>query len=78
MARHYIRCLQDHAVPIAGQDHMIRAVDDSSIGSRTIIHTLDSSHSPFLSQPDKLASILIRVHAQCAAQLGASSVGTGT
>ncbi|ENN88065.1 Putative esterase [Rhizobium freirei PRF 81] len=46
--RHYIRCTQDRAVPLAGQDHMIAAVDDT-IGGKTMTHTLESSHSPFLS-----------------------------
>ncbi|WP_443750315.1 alpha/beta fold hydrolase [Asticcacaulis solisilvae] len=55
--RHYIRCTQDHAVPLAGQDHMIALVD-AAIGGLTIIHTLDSSHSPFLSQPAALFRIL--------------------
>ncbi len=27
--RHYIRCTQDRAVPVAGQDHMIASVDGS-------------------------------------------------
>lgn len=55
--RHYIRTTQDRAVPLAGQDHMIAAVD-GSIGAKTITHTLESSHSPFLSQPAALSAIL--------------------
>jgi hypothetical protein len=35
--RHYIRCTQDRAIPLAGQDHMIAMVD-AAIGGRTIIH----------------------------------------
>jgi len=27
--RHYIRCTQDRAIPLAGQDHMIATVDDT-------------------------------------------------
>ena len=56
--RHYIRCTQDRAIPLAGQDHMIATVD-GAIGGKTTVHTLESSHSPFLSQPDALANILI-------------------
>jgi hypothetical protein len=56
--RHYIRCTQDCAIPLAGQDHMITAID-GTIGGRTLIHTLESSHSPFLSQPAALSKILI-------------------
>ena len=55
--RHYIRCTQDCAIPLACQDHMVATVD-GAIGGKTIIHTLESSHSPFLSQPAALSKIL--------------------
>jgi pimeloyl-ACP methyl ester carboxylesterase len=55
--RHYIRCTQDRAIPLAGQDHMIATVD-GAIGGKTTIHTLESSHSPFLSQPAALSKML--------------------
>ena len=55
--RHYIRTTQDRAVPLVGQDHMIAAVD-ARTGGATVTHTMDTSHSPFLSQPDVLARIL--------------------
>lgn len=58
--RHYIRCTQDCAVPLAGQDHMIATVE-SAIGGKTTTHTLASSHSPFLSQPDALSKVLIDI-----------------
>jgi len=58
--RHYIRCTQDRAVPLTGQDHMIAMVDDT-IGGKTTLHTLESSHSPFLSQPAALARILMDI-----------------
>jgi pimeloyl-ACP methyl ester carboxylesterase len=58
--RHYIRCTQDRAIPLAGQDHMIATVD-GAIGGKTTIHTLESSHSPFLSQPAALSKILTRI-----------------
>jgi pimeloyl-ACP methyl ester carboxylesterase len=58
--RHYIRCTQDRAIPLTGQDHMIATVD-GTIGGKTITHTLDSSHSPFLSQPSALSRILIDI-----------------
>ena len=58
--RHYIRCTQDRAIPLTGQDHMIATVD-GAIGGKTTIHTLESSHSPFLSQPAALSKILIRI-----------------
>lgn len=58
--RHYIRCTQDCAIPLACQDHMITTVD-SAIGGKTTTHTLESSHSPFLSQPAALSKILIGI-----------------
>lgn len=61
--RHYIRCTQDRAVPLTGQDHMIAAVD-GALGGKTTTHTLESSHSPFLSQPAALSRILIDIWAQ--------------
>lgn len=61
--RHYIRCTQDRAIPLAGQDHMIAMVD-AAMGSKTTTHTLQSSHSPFLSQPDILSRILIDIGVQ--------------
>ncbi|MGY4399144.1 pimeloyl-ACP methyl ester carboxylesterase [Sphingomonas sp. UYAg733] len=61
--RHYIRCTQDRAVPLTGQDHMIATVD-RTIGGKTMTHSLDSSHSPFLSQPAALSKILIDIGVQ--------------
>jgi hypothetical protein len=58
--RHYIRCTRDCAVPLACQDHMVTRVD-ADLGNRTTLHTLDSSHSPFLSQPAGLAQMLIGI-----------------
>ena len=65
--RHYIRCTQDRAIPLTGQDHMIATVD-GAIGGKTITHTLESSHSPFLSQPAALSRILIDICAQSLAE----------
>jgi hypothetical protein len=39
---------------------MIAAVD-RTIGGKTTTHTMDSSHSPFLSQPAALSRILIDI-----------------
>jgi pimeloyl-ACP methyl ester carboxylesterase len=65
--RHYIRCTQDCAIPLTGQDHMIATVD-AAIGGKTTTHTLESSHSPFLSQPANLSNILIEICAQSLAE----------
>jgi pimeloyl-ACP methyl ester carboxylesterase len=58
--RHYIRCTKDCAIPLACQDHMIATLD-AAIGGQTVIHTLASSHSPFLSQPADLSTILMGI-----------------
>src|SRR5688572_27730613 len=58
--RYYIRTTQDCAVPLTGQDHMIAAVD-GTIGGMTITHTIESSHSPFLSKPATLSKILLDI-----------------
>jgi hypothetical protein len=42
---------------------MIAAVD-GAIGGKTTIHTLESSHSPFLSQPAALSKILVDIAIQ--------------
>lgn len=70
--RHYIRCTQDRAIPLTGQDHMIATVD-GAIGSKTTTHTLESSHSPFLSQPARLSKILIDIGVQSLAQQSADA-----
>ena len=70
--RHYIRTTQDRAIPLTGQDHMIAMVD-GAIGGKTTIHTLESSHSPFLSQPGALSKILIEI---CVQSLAAQSAET--
>jgi len=70
--RHYIRCTQDRAIPLTGQDHMIATVD-SAIGGKTITHTLKSSHSPFLSQPRALSRILIDICVQSSAEQSAEA-----
>jgi pimeloyl-ACP methyl ester carboxylesterase len=67
VTRHYIRTTQDRAVPLTGQDHMIATVD-AAIGGKTITHTLQSSHSPFLSQPAALSKILIDIGVQSLAE----------
>jgi pimeloyl-ACP methyl ester carboxylesterase len=70
--RHYIRCTQDRAVPVTSQDHMIAAVD-GTIGGKTTTHTLESSHSPFLSQPAILSRILMGIAIQSLAEQSAEA-----
>jgi pimeloyl-ACP methyl ester carboxylesterase len=58
--RHFIRCLNDKAMPIAAQDFMIGAIDERAYGP-THTHTLATSHSPFYAQPSALADILMEI-----------------
>jgi pimeloyl-ACP methyl ester carboxylesterase len=74
LPRHYIRCTQDRAIPLAGQDQMIATLD-SAIGGKTTTHTLESNHSPFLSQPTALSSILIDIGMECLTELNGQVVG---
>ncbi|MEM7348444.1 MAG: alpha/beta fold hydrolase [Chloroflexota bacterium] len=60
VSRHYIRCTQDNAISIAGQDKMINLVD-AELGNKTTTHTLEASHSPFFSQPEQLADVLVTI-----------------
>jgi len=57
VTRHYIRCLEDHAIPLDAQDFMITALD-GALGGRTHVRSLAASHSPFYSQPKLLADLL--------------------
>ena len=70
--RHYIRCTRDRAIPVTGQDHMIATVD-GAIGGKATTHTLESSHSPFLSQPANLSKILVDICTQSLAQQSADA-----
>jgi pimeloyl-ACP methyl ester carboxylesterase len=70
--RHYIRCTEDRVIPLTGQDHMIATID-AAIGGKTMTHTLESSHSPFLSQPAALSKILIDIGVQSLAEQSAEA-----
>jgi pimeloyl-ACP methyl ester carboxylesterase len=59
--RTFIRCTLDHAIPIGAQDALIRAADAFTPGNLTRTTTLQSSHSPFFSMPEQLASVLIQI-----------------
>jgi hypothetical protein len=60
VARHYIRCTDDRAIPITGQNFMIAEMD-RAMGNGTTTHSLASSHSPFYSRPGELAELLARI-----------------
>lgn len=58
--RHYVHCDADRAITPEGQALMV-ALTDEALGNRTLTHRLSASHSPFLSQPQALAEILLGV-----------------
>ena len=60
--RTYIRCTEDWAIRPAAQAQMIADADAFTPHNLTQVFSLTSSHSPFFSQPEKLANILIRLH----------------
>lgn len=60
VARHYIECTNDRAITIAGQREMIRLMDQA-MGAETVVHTMNTSHSPFHSKTAALASILLSI-----------------
>lgn len=52
--KYYIECSDDRAIPISVQHSMY-------LGKVKKVFTLNSSHTPNFSQPDKLAAILLEV-----------------
>jgi pimeloyl-ACP methyl ester carboxylesterase len=58
--RTFIRLTQDHTVPPPLQDRMIREADAATPRNTFTTHTLESSHSPFASMPDRLVDALVR------------------
>ena len=52
--KYYIECTDDRAIPISAQRSMYE-------GKVEKVFTLNSSHTPNFSQPDKLAAILLEV-----------------
>jgi pimeloyl-ACP methyl ester carboxylesterase len=62
--RHYIRCLQDMAIRPALQQRFIDEANAFVPDKPTQVHELNSSHSPFLSQPKVLAELLAKIARQ--------------
>jgi len=52
--RHYIECTEDRAIDIATQRAMHAKMPCT-------VHTLDASHSPFFSMPERLVDVLVHV-----------------
>ena len=59
--RTWIRCTRDRAVPVAAQDTNIRALDAAFPDHPFDTVTLDSGHSPFLSDPQGLGDALVSI-----------------
>ncbi|WP_051888226.1 alpha/beta fold hydrolase [Caballeronia sordidicola] len=59
--RSFIRCTDDHAIPIAGQDQMIAEGDKLTPLNPFLLKTLDSSHSAFLAQPEEVTRLLLEM-----------------
>lgn len=51
----YVHTLQDHVISMDVQNQMVTA------NGLKEVYSLDSSHTPFLSMPDKLASLLVKI-----------------
>ena len=59
--RTYIRCGLDFAIRPALQQKFIDDADAAFPDSPGTVHLLDASHSPFLSMPDQVADIVIKL-----------------
>jgi pimeloyl-ACP methyl ester carboxylesterase len=60
LPRHYIRCARDRAIMPRLQQRFIDEADAISV-HRTVVHDLDTDHSPFLCKPAELADCLLRI-----------------
>ena len=59
--RTYVVCARDRALQPAMQRKFIELADAAFPDSPTTVHTLESSHSPFLSMPGELADIILKL-----------------
>ncbi|WP_395065399.1 alpha/beta hydrolase [Paraburkholderia silvatlantica] len=59
--RSFIRCLNDQAIPLAGQDQMIAEGDKLTPRNPFMVKTLESSHSAFLAHPEEVARALLEM-----------------
>ncbi|MFH9089687.1 alpha/beta fold hydrolase [Streptomyces sp. NPDC017673] len=56
--RTYVRCTRDRCVPPALQDLFIAEADQAFPGNPTVVESLRTAHSPFLSEPRLLAETI--------------------
>jgi pimeloyl-ACP methyl ester carboxylesterase len=59
--RTYVVCTRDRALQPPMQRRFIELADAAFPGNPTAVYTLESSHSPFLSMPGELASIILKL-----------------
>ena len=59
--RAFIRCTDDLAIPLAGQDQMIVEGDKLTPRNPFVIRTLKSSHAAFLAHPEEVARLLLEM-----------------
>lgn len=59
--RTYVVCTRDRALQPSMQRRFIELADAAFPGNPTSVHTLESSHSPFLSMPAELAGIILKL-----------------
>lgn len=57
--RSFVRTLADRALPLRLQDRMITEADALTPANRFQVHSLNTGHSPFASQPQALAALLL-------------------
>ncbi|KAL9635073.1 MAG: hypothetical protein Q9204_002755 [Flavoplaca sp. TL-2023a] len=55
----YVRTLKDEVLFLNWQDRQVKAVEDK--GVKVMVETLDASHSPFLSVPEKMVDVVEKV-----------------
>jgi pimeloyl-ACP methyl ester carboxylesterase len=58
LKRTYVHCTQDRAIAPALQLKMVAEADQLTPENRTDLIEIESSHSPFASQPDRLIALL--------------------
>lgn len=59
--RSFIKCMQDKIIPPVLADQIMAVVDQFTPDNKTVVETLDTSHSPFLSKPQELAQSIVRL-----------------
>jgi pimeloyl-ACP methyl ester carboxylesterase len=59
--RSYVSCAQDMVIRPLLQRRFIADADAAFPGNPTSVHTLDASHSPFLSMPARVAGIVLEL-----------------